>query len=84
MNKDTFQTSDTVLAATLLSLAYQAIDYTSLDGRTVIYFNNTPKLQKDLNKYWTRKLLVEPTTFQLNYKRIKTVIDSQNNDKSSE
>jgi hypothetical protein len=84
MDNDIFQTSDTVLAATLLSLAYQAIDYTSLDGRTVIYFNNTPKLQKDLNKYWTRKLLVEPTTFQLNYKRIKTVIDSQNNDKSSE
>lgn len=84
MNKDTFQTSDTVLAATLLSLAYQAIDYSSLDGRTIICFKNSPKLQKDLNKYWTRELQVEPTTFQLNYKRIKTVIDSQNNDKSSE
>ena len=84
MNKDTCQTSDTVLAATLLSLAYQAIDYSSLEGRTIICFKNTPQLQKDLNKYWIRKLLVEPTTFQLNYKRIKTVIDSQNNDKSSE
>lgn len=84
MNKDKFQTSDTVLAAALLSLAYQAIDYFSIKGRTVIYFKNDPQLQKDINKYWTRKLLVEPTTFQLNYKRIKSIIDTQSNGKSSE
>jgi hypothetical protein len=82
MNKDTFKTSDSVLAATLLSLGYVAIDFSPIKGRTFIFFENNSKLQSDVSKYWTRKLFVEPTSFQLNYKRIKSVIDTQNNDNS--
>lgn len=84
MDKDSFKTSDTVLASTLLSLGYMAINFENIDGRMVIFFENSPKLEIDVNNYWVRKLLVEPTSFNLNYKRIKSIIDTQGNGKASE
>lgn len=84
MDKDLFKTPDTVLAATLLSLGYIAQNFETIDGRMVIFFETSPKLEKDVSNYWVRKLLVEPTSFNLNYKRIKSIIDTQGNGKSSE
>lgn len=84
MDKDLFKTPDTVLAATLLSLGYIAQNFETIDGRMIIFFENSPKLEKDVSNYWIRKLSVEPTSFNLNYKRIKSIIDTQGNGKSSE
>lgn len=81
MKKETFETSDTILAATLLTLGYSPIEFNSKQGRVFIVFKFSEDLQADVTKYWSRSLLVEPGTLHQNFKRLRSVIDTQSNGK---
>ncbi len=77
---ETFKTSDTVLAATLLSLDFVPTEFTQKEKQTIISFKKTKELDKEINIYWSGGTRVEPTTFHLNFRRLKSLIGSKGND----
>lgn len=84
MKQETFKTSDTILGATLLTLGYSPIEFDSKQGRVFIIFKLCKDLEADVNKYWSRSLLVEPGTLHQNFKRLRSVIDTQSDGKFGE
>lgn len=74
----TYKTRDTVEAATLVTLGY-SVDSHSIetDERTnkkVVFFSFTDVMDKDIQDFATGSSSVEPSTFVVNFNKLKVVI----------
>ena len=72
-----YETSDLCIAATLVCYGYRISRIEpSVDGspRKVFVIDADKKLAKVIEKYWTKKLKVEPTTFFYAVRNIKSMV----------
>lgn len=82
MAKEIFKTSDTILAATLLTLGFSPIKFEKSNEHIVISFSLSNSLKEKIDAYWSRKIEIEPISFHLNFKRLRSIIDDEMNDES--
>lgn len=73
-----YKTSDMCLAGTLITLGYIVEDIDRSNRKVIFSFQETPKLKKDIDRYWRDEILVEPIAFSNALKNLKTRIYDQN------
>ena len=71
MNNQTYQTTDTLEAAYLISIGFNYNQMITLDDdRIAFVFDYSEKLNQEVIKFKTGKALVEPTKFNYNYTKL--------------
>jgi len=73
----TFKTTDYALAAYLLTVGFELLTYEHNpdNPRQIIFvFDETPKLKRATDDFWTKRARVEPIAYLTNLKRIKAII----------
>lgn len=74
MEDEYYTTSDLGLTATL-SLIYPIEKIDKLNPKKVLfYFKNSPELKKMVSSYFNKKLKIEPQTYYMQVRTVKTMI----------
>ena len=77
MENQTYQTTDTLEAAYLISIGFNYNQMIALDDdRIAFVFDYSEKLNQEVIKFKTGKALVEPTKFNYNYTKLLAEIRS--------
>ena len=59
-----YKTQDVNIAAVLTSLGFELFDFDNTDKKCVVFsFEETARLKSVINMYWSKKLMIEPTSF---------------------
>ena len=73
--EEEFKTYDLALAAALENLGHTIVKFDKTQLRRVQFvFEATDELRGDVEKYWAKKLLVEPLSFHSNIRNLKSQI----------
>ena len=69
-----YETKDLYLAAYLIATGHLLSDHSKCDGETYFIFENSREIQNEVNKFISRKALVEPVAYSQAMKSLKSVI----------
>ena len=69
-----YETKDLYLAAYLIATGHMLKNHTKCDGETYFIFEDNGEIQNEVNKFISRKALVEPVAFSQAMKSLKSVI----------
>lgn len=62
-NKDWYETSSMVLTATLIARGSSLASVSNEGSKSIFIFNSSTQLNKTIELFWQKKLLIEPNAF---------------------
>ena len=72
---DEMRISDFKLAATMLARNHEFLGANADDPRRIAFrFRSTKQLEEDIDLYWSKKLLIDPTDLWDKYKFVKDIL----------
>ncbi len=69
-----YETKDLGIAAYLIAIGHSLKNHSKCDGETYFIFDNDSQIQNEVNKFISRKALVEPVAFSQALRSLKSVI----------
>ena len=69
-----YETKDLYIAAYLVAIGYSLKSHSRYDGEIYFVFDNNENIQPEVNKFISRKALVDPVAYSQSMKSLKSVL----------
>jgi len=73
-NNNTYETKDLYIAAYLIAIGHSLKNHSRYDGEIYFVFDNNENIQQEVNKFISRKALVDPVAYSQSMKSLKSVL----------
>jgi hypothetical protein len=74
MNNNIYETKDLYIAAYLIAIGHSLKSHSRYDGEIYFVFDNNENIQQEVNKFISRKALVDPVAYSQSMKSLKSVL----------
>ena len=74
MNNNIYETKDLYIAAYLIAIGHSLKNHSRYDGEIYFVFDNNENIQQEVNKFISRKALVDPVAYSQSMRSLKSVL----------